>query len=338
MRSPAGPAGPTTTGHLGRSRTGVRLPRQQQGAPPAPEPPTARDPARPTGASGPAAVPNHDPLAARRRSPDPGPGRAGARPDSGAGVRAVRAVGARPTPPGARRRAPASVAASRRALALVAACRCAAAACRRAPSVRAVGEGAVARRATAPARGRMRRPAAPGARRRTPVVVRAVVRAVVVRGPVFRVSDRRAPVRPRRRWPVGPAVCPAAGERPSGASSSSVEAAVTRLRGVDPVTFAEAPGRPAARWPLVCGHGDPLAEHPWSTPRGERRGVLGRAVHAPGGRRGRAPRRAACKTARRARDARFGADAASLRCGVSRGRVGRGEGEGAGDECRRACS
>ncbi len=36
--------------------------------------------------------------------------------------------------------------------------------------------------------------------------------------------------------------------------------------------------------------------------------------------------------------ARFGADAASLRCGVPRGRVGRAEGEGAGDDFRRTCS
>ncbi|CAM5681240.1 hypothetical protein STENM223S_07675 [Streptomyces tendae] len=36
--------------------------------------------------------------------------------------------------------------------------------------------------------------------------------------------------------------------------------------------------------------------------------------------------------------ARFAADAASLRCGVPRGRVGRAEGEGARDEFRRTCS
>ncbi len=41
---------------------------------------------------------------------------------------------------------------------------------------------------------------------------------------------------------------------------------------------------------------------------------------------------------RRVPAARFAADAASLRCGVSRGRVGRAEGEGAGDEFRRTCS
>ncbi|EFF92650.1 hypothetical protein SSTG_02969 [Streptomyces sp. e14] len=42
--------------------------------------------------------------------------------------------------------------------------------------------------------------------------------------------------------------------------------------------------------------------------------------------------------ARRQADARFGADAASLRCGVPRGRVGRAEWEGAGDGFRRTRS
>jgi hypothetical protein len=41
---------------------------------------------------------------------------------------------------------------------------------------------------------------------------------------------------------------------------------------------------------------------------------------------------------RRTPAARFAADAASLRCGVPRGRVGRAEGEGARDEFRRTCS
>jgi len=41
---------------------------------------------------------------------------------------------------------------------------------------------------------------------------------------------------------------------------------------------------------------------------------------------------------RRMPAARFAADDASLRCGVPRGRVGRAEGEGAGDEFRRTCS
>ncbi len=44
------------------------------------------------------------------------------------------------------------------------------------------------------------------------------------------------------------------------------------------------------------------------------------------------------KAARRVPAACFGGDDACLRCGVPRGRVGRAEGEGAGDELRRTCS
>lgn len=128
------------------------------------------------------------------------------------------------------------------------------------------------------------------------------------------------------------------GETPRPAFRLPVEAAVTRRRGVDPVTPEEACGGLLAGWRVVRGNGDPLREHPWSAPLDEDRGTRGRAVRAPGGRLRRTPRRALRKEARRTSAARFGADAASLRCGVSRGRVGRAEGEGAGNECRRTCS
>src|SRR5690348_14797030 len=100
-----------------------------------------------------------------------------------------------------------------------------------------------------------------------------------------------------------------------------------RSRRVDPVTPVEACGSLPAGWPALCGNGDPLREHPWSAALYEDLGTRGRAVRALGGRLRRTPRRALRKEARRTRAARFGADAASLRCGVSRGRVGRAEGE-----------
>ncbi|AWW38062.1 hypothetical protein DN051_16550 [Streptomyces cadmiisoli] len=108
--------------------------------------------------------------------------------------------------------------------------------------------------------------------------------------------------------------------RPSGNDSN-----LTTGPSAPPVARSWAPGRPRAV--------------------GSDRGV--RADCGPRGVRGRSrgsscPRRrrdAAVRAAARPVPAAcFGEDAASLRCGVPRGQVGRAEGEGAGDEFRRTCS
>lgn len=128
------------------------------------------------------------------------------------------------------------------------------------------------------------------------------------------------------------------GEMPYRVSRLRSDAAVRRPRGTGPEVDPITSGAPHGTAPAGRGAGRARREHPWWARLGDGRDARGGAVPAPGVRGRGIPRRAPHKGARRTGAARFRADAASLRCGVSRGRVGRAEGEGAGNECRRTCS
>lgn len=214
----------------------------------------------------------------------------------------------------------------------------------------------------------------PGARPRFPVprvtgrVGRTAARAVRASGG----HPARWPNRPRRGAPAGGfpragtgdgAALPGAGPVGSRAPCAGVNSAGCPASAGDGVgTPSAAPCRRRRRWrdlPPVPGRTAAATlsaaraatgfPHPSASPvglgvgrgrrpgAGPRRRPVGTAYAPPGGVFDRR-RAAVCARDHRTGAARFGADAASLRCGVSRGRVGRAEGEGAGNECRRTCS
>lgn len=132
---------------------------------------------------------------------------------------------------------------------------------------------------------------------------------------------------------------------PYGSSSGAVALNGTRLGVVSHGLSTRAPLRVTAPYE-VWPHAGPHCRRGSRPGRVRARSHGARSIRTTGPRAYRAHRVQGAESpahqgfggGRRMPAARFAADAASLRCGVPRGRVGRAEGEGAGDEFRRTCS